>query len=253
MTQATATPNTGKTLSQIATNAAIVAVRADDKAAYNATVAIAMVMANRQIERAETNEDITEKANKATFRMFMKVLANRGIMVWRDSQHSIDAIMALNGKAREKAASEYIDKKAKGARYVDGLARLRTWSFRLMKDVCVNHADVLRDMLVTKTAGAGGDALADKFREFVANTYGDSFAKLTDSLATDKPAKEAANPVDAIVKKAADMGDSDLALVIARLQGLWAERQQTAAELNEAMPPAETEAPAEQTQEAAAA
>lgn len=252
MTTTTASPANvaGRTLGQIALSSAIAAVKADDKAAYTATVALALVMANRQVERAEQSDDITEKANKATFRAFLKQFAVKGNMVWRDSQHQIDAIMAQTGKAREKAASDYIDKKAKGSRYVDGLARLRTWSFRLMNDVCKNHADVIRDLLVTKQAGASGDALAEKFRNFVAATYGNSFAALTDSLAVDKPAKEV-NAIDSIVKRVSDMTDTDLALVIARLQGIWAERQATAADVAEAFAEPAAEASPEQVAAAA--
>lgn len=53
-------------------------------------------MANRQVEKAEADDEITEKANKATFRMFLKRYAARGHMVWRDTQHMVDGLMALN-------------------------------------------------------------------------------------------------------------------------------------------------------------
>ncbi len=234
MTNATETPsNTGRTLGQIAIAEAIKAVRNDDSAAFAATVALGLIMVDRQITRAESDKDITAKANKATFRAFLKEYANKGGLVWRDTQHAVDAFMAKGGKERRAAASDYIDKKAKGSRLVDGLAKLKTWSFRLMEDVCVNHASVIRDMIQTKASGAGGDALAEKFREFVKAEYGTSFAALTESLAKEPKAKEAVSVIDSIMKRAADMTDSDLALLVAKVQWLYHERQTVAAEVAE--------------------
>lgn len=64
MTQASNT-TPAKSLGEIALASAIKAVANDDSAAFTATVALGLVMANRQVERAETDKDITEKANKA--------------------------------------------------------------------------------------------------------------------------------------------------------------------------------------------
>lgn len=231
-----------KSLGEIALSAAIKAVKEDDSAAFTATVALGLVMANRQVERAETDKDITEKANKATFRMFLKRYAIKGNIVWRDSEHLVNGFMALKGKDREKAVSDYVDggktagqyAKPDKARLVDGLARLRTWSFRLMSDVCTNHADVIRDILVKKAAGATGEALADVFREFVKKQYGDSFAKLTARLSKPATEKEKPDVIESIVKKAADMTETELALLVAKLQGLMLERASTAADVAEA-------------------
>jgi len=52
-------------------------------------------MANRQGEKAEADDEITEKANKATFRMILKRSAARGYMVWRDTQHMVDGSWPL--------------------------------------------------------------------------------------------------------------------------------------------------------------
>lgn len=237
-------PNTtpAKSLGEIALASAIKAVANDDSAAFTATVALGLVMANRQVERAETDAEITEKANKATFRMFLKRYAMRGHMVWRETQHMVDGFMALKGKDREKAVADYVDggktagqfKKPEKARLTDGLAKLRTWSFRLMKDVCVNHAGVIRDILAKKQAGASGDALAEVFRQFVKAEYGESFAALTEALASDKPAKDKANPVDALFKRAGDLTDSELTLLVAKLEGLRLERASVAADVAEA-------------------
>jgi len=239
MSQANTT--TAKTLGEIALSAAIKAVKDDDSAAFTATVALGLVMANRQVERAETDKDITEKANKATFRHFLKKYAVKGNIVWRDSDHILNRAMAQKGKDREKAISDYVDggktanpdyAKPDKARLVDGLAKLRTWSFRLMSDVCTNHAHIIRDIIALKAAGADGNAQAEAFRGFVRNQYGDSFAKLTQKLAKPSSEKEKADPIDAIVKKAGDMTDAELTLLIARLEGLRLERATTAEEVD---------------------
>jgi hypothetical protein len=231
-----------KTLGEIALASAIKAVANDDSAAFTATVALGLVMANRQVERAETDKDITEKANKATFRVFLKRYAMKGHIVWRDSQHLMDGMAALRGKDREKAVADYVDggktagkfAKPDKARLVDGLAKLRTWSFRLMSDVCVNHADIIRDIVVKKAAGASGDALAQVFNEFVKKEYGASFAALTNRLAKPVSEKEKADVVESLFKRASDLTDTELSQLVARLEGLRLERLSVVAEVAEA-------------------
>jgi hypothetical protein len=103
--------------------------------------------------------------------------------VWRDSDHLVSGFMAIKDrKERETAVSDYIDggkhaktqfAKPEGARLVEGLAKLRTWSFRLMADVCANHADIIRDIVAKKAAGATGEALQQAFTRFVKGQYGD--------------------------------------------------------------------------------
>jgi hypothetical protein len=239
----TATATTAKTLGEIALSAAIKAVKEDDSAAFTATVALGLVMANRQVERAETDKEITEKANKATFRHFLKKYAVKGNTVWRDSDDILGRCMAQKGKDREKAISDYVDggktanadfAKPDKARLVDGLAKLRTWSFRLMSDVCTNHAGAIRDILALKASGADGQAQAEHFREFVKATYGDSFAKLTQRLSKPATEKEKADVVDGMVKKAMDLTDAELTLLIAKLEGVRLERASVAADVDEA-------------------
>jgi hypothetical protein len=229
-------------LGEIALSAAIKAVKDDDSAAFTATVALGLVMANRQVELAETDKEITEKKNKATFRHFLKKYAIRGNIVWRESDDVLGRCMAQKGKDREKAISDYVDggktanvdfAKPDKARLVDGLARLRTWSFRLMSDVCTNHASVIRDIIALKAAGADGNAQAEHFRAFVKKQYGDSFAKLTQRLTPSKDEKEKPDAIESIVKKAADMTDSELTLLIAKLEGLRLERAATAEQVDE--------------------
>lgn len=222
-----------KSLGQIALDAAVKAVKADDSAAFTATVALALVMADKQVQRAETDKDITDKENKRTFRAFLKYYASKGNLVWRDTEHLVSGFMAVKDrKERESAVSDYIDggkhaktqfAKPEGARLVEGLAKLRTWSFRLMADVCANHADIIRDIVAKKAAGATGDALQAAFTRFVKATYGDSFAKLTTRLAVDKP-KQDRDAIDSIVKRAENMTDSELAILIRRLGEITAKR-----------------------------
>ncbi|WP_315729846.1 hypothetical protein [Bradyrhizobium sp. SZCCHNRI2010] len=224
-----------RTLGQIALDAAVKAVKADDSAAFTATVALSLVMANRQVERAEADKDITDKENKRTFRAFLKYFASKGNMVWRDTDHLVSGIMSIKDKkARESAVSEYVDggkhvttqfAKPEGARLTEGLAKLRTWSFRLMADVCANHADAIRDIMAKKAAGASGEALQQAFTAFVKRTYGDSFAKLTARLSVDKPRKEV-DAIDSICKRAENMTDSELAILMRRLAEITAKRAQ---------------------------
>lgn len=248
----TATATTAKTLGEIALSAAIKAVKDDDSAAFTATVALGLVMANRQVERAETDKDITEKANKATFRHFLKKYAFKGNVVWRDSDDVLGRCMAQKGKDREKAIADYVDggktanpdfAKPEKARLVDGLAKLRTWSFRLMSDVCTNHADQIRDIIALKASGADGQAQAEHFRTFVRKQYGDSFAKLTQKLAKPATEKEKPDAIESIVKKAGDMTDAELTLLIARLEGLRLERATTAEEVDSMFGEEPAEAP----------
>lgn len=223
-----------KSLGTIALEAAAKAVKNDDSAAFTATVALGLVMANRQVEMAETDKEITDKENKRAFRAFLKFYAAKGGMVWRDTEHLVSGFMAIKDrKEREAAASEYIDGgkhaktqfvKPEGARLVEGLAKLRTWSFRLMADVCANHADAIRDILAKKAAGASGDALAASFTQFVKATYGDSFAKLTGRLAKAKDDKEKPDVLDSLMKRIESLTDSELALLMGRINELNGKR-----------------------------
>jgi len=102
-----------------------------------------------------------------------------------------------------------------------------------MKDVCVNHADVIREILVKKQAGASGEPLAEVFRQFVKGEYGASFAALTESLASDKP-KAKVDVLESLFKRASELPETDLHLLIARLEGLRLERASVAAEVDAA-------------------
>jgi hypothetical protein len=193
-------------------------------------------MANKQVERAETDKDINDKHNKRTFAAFLKYYASKGNVVWRGTEHLVSGFMAIKDKkVREAAVSEYVDggktvttqfAKPEGAKLVEGLQKLRTWSFRLMSDICTNHADIIRDILAKQKAGAAGDALAQVFTEFVKRTYGGSFAKLTHALTVDKPKKET-DAIDSICKRAEGMTDGELATLIRRLNEIATGRAAT--------------------------
>jgi hypothetical protein len=222
------------TLGSLAMQEAIRAAKGHDESTYMATVALSLIMANSQVDAIVAEKEIDHAKNKATFRAFCKEYAFRGNMVWRDTQHLVDAILATPTKdnKRRAAASDYIDKKPEGSRLVDGLARLRTWSFRLMKDVVTNHANVIRDIRALRDAGADAVAQRDRFRVFVATTYGANFSELSTALASDTPRKKV-DAIESILKRAKEMTDSDLQSLVAQLQQLWSERLATASEISE--------------------
>jgi hypothetical protein len=234
----TTNANNPKTLGQIALAHAVKSVSGVDSACYEATVALGLVLASKQLERIETGETLDSensiKANKATFRAFLKEFAFKGNPVWRDTAHIVDAFAAQKPDTRRKSAAEYIDKKAKGSRLIDGLARLKTQSFRLMADVITNHHATLVNLRAMKEAGADSVAQMDAFGEFVAETYGATYAALESALAPTPKVKESVNPIDAMVKKAGDMTLSDLAILAERINALHAERIAIEASVQEA-------------------
>lgn len=209
----------------------IKALRDSNKAQYNATVSVALWLAEKQVESAGTDHGIDVKRQKGHFRMFLKALAASGEEVFRDTQHLINAVMAQpKGDKRNKAASEYVDKECKGLKLTDALGRLRTYAFRLMDDVHANHAGILRELAQAQKDGFSAELLRDKWLAFVGANYGDSFNRLTETLS--KPASERAKPdaVDSIAKRAADMSDADLVRLLAKLQAIAAERANALAE-----------------------
>lgn len=255
MTQPTA--NNPKTLGMIALDSAVKSVAGIDSACYDATLALGLVLSSKQIEKLETGEsidgDTVAKDNKATFRAFLKQFAFKGNPVWRDSQHIVAGFAAMKPDTRRKACADYIDKKAKGSRLIDGLARIKTQSFRLMADVIANHADVIRELHGMKESGADAAAQVERFHNFVAENYGETYAELESYLADPKKAKAEVNPIDAILKKASDMTLTDLAVLAERINALHAERIATEASVAEAFGDEDSETMAEAEPELIAA
>jgi hypothetical protein len=232
------TANNPKTLGQVALASAVKSVSGVDSACYDATVALGLVLAAKQLERIETGESLDSetsvKANKATFRAFLKEFAFKGYPVWRDTAHIVDGFAAMKPDTRRKAAAEYVDKKAKGSRLIDGLARLKTQSFRLMSDVVTNHADVLRNLKALKEAGADATGQIAAFESFVMETYGSTYAALESALSPSPKAQKEVNPIDSILKRAGDMTMTDLAVLAERIAALYAERVATETAVQEA-------------------
>lgn len=236
------------TLATLAMSAAIKAVKNEDSAVYDAIVSVALVLANQQIDRVEAGDDIDENKGKATWRAFLKQYAYRGGLVWRGTEHMVDAIVAAKGDKRTAAASDYIDKKDKGARLVDGLARIRTYSFKLMADVLVNHAGIIRDIAGLRASGADATAQMNRFRTYIAAHYGETGAALTGALAT--PAKKSdIDPIDSMIAKAEKMTETDLRALVSRINALWLERQAAASEVAEAFGDMPADADADETTE----
>ncbi len=250
MTTATAT-NAPKTLGTIALASAVKAVSGVDSACYTATVALGLVLASKQLERLELGESLeSEKsiaANKGTFRAFLKEFAFKGNPVWRDSAHIVDGFAAMKPDVRRTAASVYVDKKAKGSRLIDGLARIKTQSFRLMADVITNHSDQIRNLAALKEAGADAAGQVAAFQSFVTATYGATYADLESYLSPEKKSKDAVNPIDAILKKAGDMTLTDLAILAGRIAALHTERVATEADVTAAFAAEDAETIAAET------
>lgn len=236
-----ATPKTPATLGALAMRDAVKAVSNADDSVYSATISLALVMANGQLESIDSGKGVDESKNKAYFRAFLKQFAFRGHEVWRGTEHIAALIAATPTRddKRRKAASDYVDggknadsrfAKPKEARLVDGLARLRTWSFRLMEDVCTNHADWLHDLKALQATGeVDAEGLRDHFRAHVVSHYGATWSGFTSYFA--KPAAPKVDALDSILKRAKEMTDSDLAELCRRLNALHAERIAGAAEV----------------------
>jgi len=249
----TAPQNNPKTLGTIALTSAVKAVSGVDSACYDATVALGLVLAAKQLERMETGELLdSEKsiaANKGVMRAFQKEFAFKGFPVWRDTAHIVEGFAAMKVDPRRAAAAHYIDKKPKGSRLIDGLARLQTQSFRLMADVVTNHSGVIANLAALKEAGADAMAQMANFKAFVAETYGTTFAALESGLSPDKKQKESVNPIDAILKRAGDMTLTDLAVLAERINALHMERIATEADVTAAFAEEDAAAIADATPE----
>jgi predicted nucleotidyltransferase len=249
----TTTANNPKTLGALALSAAVKAVGNVDSACYDAAVALGLVLASKQLERMETGETLDSessiKANKATFRAFLKEFSYKGNPVWRDSQHTVDGFAAMKPDTRRKAAAEYIDKKPKGSRLIDGLARLKTQSFRLMEHAITNHHATLVNLRAMKEAGADSAAQMESFKAFVAEEYGSTYAALESALSPDKKQKEKKSDVDSIVEKAEGMTLTDLAVVAERIAALYAKRVADETEVREQFSEEDSETLADETPE----
>lgn len=178
-----------RNLSDVALNAAIGAVQGSERAFFTATVSLATVMVAGQIDRLTGDLAIDDKKNRGLYRAFLKSYAFKGHVVWRGSEAAVEEIKStVNVGKRREAASQYIDKKPKGSRLTDGLARLQTSSLQIADDVCKNHAGIIRELHQMKLDGADGTAQVERFKRFVSETYGDSAAKLNAYFA--KPVRE---------------------------------------------------------------
>lgn len=221
-----------KSLADVAVQAAINAVATNDRSTWRAVCSLSLLMVNRQIEEIDNDRKIDDAKNKSAFRAFLKVYASRGNVVWRGTEHLVTAVMARKGPERIEAVNRYIDgqpkgkashpcDKPEGAKYAEHIARLRTWAFRLMEDVCTNFQDEVRQIRTLRDSGATPDVQVEYFKNFVAQMYGETFAKLAHSLAKDKAKRESTDVIKAIVAKASKLPDADLQELIKQLQGVF--------------------------------
>jgi hypothetical protein len=231
MTNETKTPKV-VTIAQLAMKDAIAAVKGHDSAIYAATTSLALVMVSAQIDRPEDDETKLNTRLKGMFRGFLKAYAAKGNMVWRDTSDIVSLITAHSGDKRDKLVNAYIDggkecdkraAKPEKARLVDGLARLQTYSVRLMKDICMNEAALIRELRELRAAGADAEGLRSAFKSYVAGVYGETWNDLAKVLKTDKPTKKT-EAIDAIIAKAEKMNLSDLQSLARQIQELYSKR-----------------------------
>jgi hypothetical protein len=202
---------------------AVKATAKSDDSVFTAIVAISALLVGQQAARVESDEGLDENKLAGGFRAFLKRYAYMGNVVWRDTEHLIDAIRAAKPDKRAGMVSEYIDKKEKGSRLVDGLARMRTYTFRLVKHTLANHSDVIRELVGLKASGAENDAIAERWTRHVQETYGATYAALSCALRDDKPTREI-DDIDVIMRKAEKMTTTDLDRLYAKLKALHNER-----------------------------
>jgi predicted nucleotidyltransferase len=190
-----------------------------EKSVFTAIVAISALLAGQQASLVLEDKPLDENKLANGFRAFLKRYAYMGNVVWRDSEHLIDAMRAAKPEKRAGMASDYIDKKVKGSRLVDGLARMRTYAFKLVKDTLKNHAGVIRNMIDLKEAGAENDAIAELWTHHVQSRYGTTYAALASALRDDKPSVET-NDIDVIMRKAEKMTITELNELCDKLEAL---------------------------------
>ena len=200
-----------------------------DQSVFTAIVAISCLLVAQQAARVESGEGLDENKLAAGFRGFLKRYAVMGNVVWRDTEQEIVKMRAAKPEKRPGMASDYIDKKAKGSRLVDGLARMRTYTFRLVKDTLVNHAGIVRELVDLKTAGAENDAIAERWTRHVQETYGATYAALSSALRDDKPPVEA-DDIKIIMRKAEKMTTTDLDRLYGMIKALCDDRHASESE-----------------------
>jgi hypothetical protein len=216
-----------RSLSDLATSSAISAVAGSESAFYKAAVALSVVMVSGQIDRLTGDLAIDVKKNKSMFRAFLKSYAYKGNVVWRGSEAAVEEIKGKIGAgAKRDAASTYIDKKPKGSRLVDGLARLQTMSTQIADDVCEKHTGLIREIHQLKADGADAVAQIERFQRHVAETYGKSAAAVQAYFA--KPQREGTTeaPIKRVTDAALKLSDVDLATLLENVRAEIARRKE---------------------------
>jgi hypothetical protein len=229
-TTSAAIPATGSnvkppvSLGAYAMNEAIKAAKNDDSAFFKAVCAVSLVIANGQIELIDSDNGIDESKIKATWRAFLYNYAAQGGMVWRDTQHKIDAIRAKKPAERVPAARLYVDKKEKQERLTDSLARIRTFSVKVMEWTLKNHADEIRNIRALR-GEIDAKTLAESFETFVKAYIGATGAALQSFFAQPAKAKDETTESQKILAKAKDMTLSDLSDLAKAIDKLLSDRR----------------------------
>jgi hypothetical protein len=225
-----------QSLEALALDNAVKAIGESESSIYKASIALAVLMAERQADTAGKDEAFDMKRNKDYFAGMLYKVANSGVMVWRHTSNELTVIAAApRGEKRIAAAREYVLRKGRfddkrnetvnadgtpfKPRLTDGLARLKTVSFKLMEQIHANHAGLIREVMQMRLDGIGAEAIIAHANRYIATHFGGSFAELTDTLRpAAKPGKSQEEKITALIERAKEMPIEVMADLVARLQ-----------------------------------
>jgi len=205
-----------------AVTSAIAATHKVDEFKAKGIRAVALRFLAEQAGRFITKGSWSEQTDATVWNELAIDMACEGVMVWRDTSHVVDAILALKGEERRafatlyatregefkpvKRSKEYLAKckadgiePAKTWKLTDTVADLKSNALTLSADIRAKHPAWIEQIafLVSETSVAAAVEYLDRM---VGDEYGVSFRKLEASLkairAANEAAAEAAKPED---------------------------------------------------------
>lgn len=216
---------------------------ADSK--YRQTIDLAALLCLRQADNILNNVEVSKKSSQDAWTAFLIGFAFRGNQVWRvpvetgaspeatKIANDANAILASklnairNNKSRDakvKLCRDYIEKKPKNARLVDGLANVKTWFGRVVKDVTTNHVGIIRTVVeLARTESVQDSAVYDRTIAELDSIYGGSWNALVECFPKEARASDT-DKVEAFFVKAQELDMNDLERLVQKLQNYYAER-----------------------------
>lgn len=169
-------------------------------AIYTAALTTSFLAAKRLgAEWQGTDAEKAKATFSATWKQFALVYVERGHTWFRDSEEAMNKIRSARGKPREKATREYFAE-FRGAKLVEGPAKVSKFARAIFQDAAVNHADVIRTIAGMESAAGRVEA----WTNFVRDQYGASLRALEAYFA--KPPKEKGDAFDSLLDKLDTMG-----------------------------------------------